>query len=164
MAKEVAMSPNLIETFSEFKNLKNIDQSTLISVLEESFRSVIAKMFGTDENFTVVINPSKGDLEIWRDREVVEDGTVENEQTQVGLTDARKIDAECEIGEDVTDKVEFVSFGRRAVLNLRQTLSSKILDLQKEAVYEKYKDLVGEIITAEVYQIWKKEILLRFLP
>ncbi|MBQ5523925.1 MAG: hypothetical protein IIT93_00210 [Paludibacteraceae bacterium] len=93
MAKEVAMSPNLIETFSEFKNLKNIDQSTLISVLEESFRSVIAKMFGTDENFTVVINPSKGDLEIWRDREVVEDGTVENEQTQVGLTDARKIDA-----------------------------------------------------------------------
>ena len=160
MAKEVAMSPNLIETFSEFKNLKNIDQSTLISVLEESFRSVIAKMFGTDENFTVVINPSKGDLEIWRDREVVEDGTVENEQTQVGLTDARKIDAECEIGEDVTDKVEFVSFGRRAVLNLRQTLSSKILDLQKEAVYEKYKDLVGEIITAEVYQIWKKEILL----
>lgn len=160
MAKEVATSPNLIETFSEFKNLKNIDQSTLISVLEESFRSVIAKMFGTDENFTVVINPSKGDLEIWRDREVVEDGTVENEQTQVGLTEARKIDAECEIGEDVTDKVEFVSFGRRAVLNLRQTLSSKILDLQKEAVYEKYKDLVGEIITAEVYQIWKKEILL----
>ncbi len=160
MAKDSAKSLSMIETFSEFKELKNIDQPTLISVLEESFRSVIAKMFGTDDNFTVVINPSKGDCEIWRDREVVADDEVTNPQIQVGVTEARKIDSECEIGEDVTDSVEFASFGRRAVLNLRQTLQSKILELQKAAVYDKYKDMVGEIITAEVYQIWKKEILL----
>lgn len=160
MAKDLAKSLSLIETFSEFKELKNIDQATLISVLEESFRSVIAKMEGTDEKLTVVINPSKGDCEIWREREVVADDAITSPQTQIGLTEARKIDAECEIGEDISEAVEFASFGRRAVLNLRQTLSSKILELQKEAVYEKYKDMVGEIITAEVYQIWKKEILL----
>lgn len=160
MAKELETAPDFMGLLNTFKDDKGIDQSTLISVLEDSFRSVISKMFGTDENFTVVVNPDHGDLEIWREREVVADSDVENDQTQVGLTDARKLDPECEIGEEVTDKVEFISFGRRAVLNLRQTLASKILDLQKEAVYEKYKDLVGEVITAEVYQIWKKEILL----
>ncbi len=160
MAKDTTKALSMIESFSEFKELKNIDQPTLISVLEDSFRSVIAKMLGTDEKITVVINPSKGDCEIWRDREVVADGEVTSPQTQIPLSEARKIDAECEVGEDITESVEFASFGRRAVLNLRQTLQSKILDLQKEAVYEKYKDKVGEIITAEVYQIWKKEILL----
>ncbi|MCQ2360244.1 MAG: transcription termination factor NusA [Paludibacteraceae bacterium] len=160
MAKETEVTPNLSELLKEFTEEKGIDQSTLISVLEDSFRSVIAKMFGTDENFTVVVNPKQGDLEIWRDRIVVEDGAVENEQTQVSISEARKVDPECEVGEDVTDAVEFMSFGRRAILNLRQTLASKILDLQKDAIYDKYKDLVGEIVTAEVYQIWKKEILL----
>lgn len=160
MAKDSAKSLSMIETFSEFKELKNIDQPTLISVLEESFRSVIAKMLGTDDKVTVVINPSKGDCEIWRDREVVADDAITSPQTQIGITEARKIDAECEIGEDITESIEFASFGRRAVLNLRQTLQSKILDLQKAAVYDKYKDMVGEIITADVYQIWKKEILL----
>ena len=160
MAKDSTKSLNMIETFSEFKDLKNIDQSTMISVLEESFRSVIAKMFGTDENFTVVINPTKGDCEIWRDRVVVEDDAVEDPNLQIGITDAKKIDEECEVGEDVTDAVDFLSFGRRAVLNLRQTLYSKILELQKESVYEKYKDMIGEVVYGEVYQIWKKEILL----
>lgn len=160
MAKDSTKSLNMIETFSEFKDLKNIDQSTMISVLEESFRSVIAKMFGTDENFTVVINPGKGDCEIWRDRVVVEDDAVEDPNLQIGITDAKKIDEECEVGEDVTDAVDFLSFGRRAVLNLRQTLYSKILELQKESVYEKYKDMIGEVVYGEVYQIWKKEILL----
>src|SRR5574344_2049269 len=160
MAKDSTKSLNMIETFSEFKDLKNIDQSTMISVLEESFRSVIAKMFGTDENFTVVINPGKGDCEIWRDRVVVADDAVENPNLQIGITDAKKIDEECEVGEDVTDAVDFLSFGRRAVLNLRQTLYSKILELQKESVYEKYKDMIGEVVYGEVYQIWKKEILL----
>src|SRR5574344_302217 len=160
MAKDSTKSLNMIETFSEFKDLKNIDQSTMISVLEESFRSVIAKMFGTDENFTVVINPTKGDCEIWRDRVVVEDDAVEDPNLQIGITDAKKIDEECEVGEDVTDAVDFLSFGRRAVLNLRQTLYFKILELQKESVYEKYKDMIGEVVYGEVYQIWKKEILL----
>ncbi|NCC99493.1 MAG: transcription termination/antitermination protein NusA [Bacteroidia bacterium] len=160
MAKDSTKSLNMIETFSEFKDLKNIDQSTMISVLEESFRSVIAKMFGTDENFTVVINPGKGDCEIWRDRVVVADDAVEDPNLQIGITNAKKIDEECEVGEDVTDAVDFLSFGRRAVLNLRQTLYSKILELQKESVYEKYKDMIGEVVYGEVYQIWKKEILL----
>nr|MCQ2350775.1 transcription termination factor NusA [Paludibacteraceae bacterium] len=160
MAKAVEPTPDFAELLNSFRDEKGIDQKTLVSVLEDSFRTVIVKMFGTDENFNVVVNPGHGDLEIWRDREVVADDAVENAQTQVGFSEARKIDPECEIGEDVTDKVEFMSFGRRAVLNLRQTLQSKILDLQKAAVYEKYKALVGEVISAEVYQIWKKEILL----
>ena len=160
MAKDSTKSLNMIESFSEFKDLKNIDKSTLISVMEESFRSVIAKMFGTDENFTVVINPDKGDCEIWRDRTVVADGEVEDPNMQVAYSEARAIDPECEMGEEVTDSVDFLSFGRRAVLNLRQTLASKILELQKESIYDKYKDKVGQIVYGEVYQTWKKETLL----
>ena len=151
---------SLIDTFSEFKELKNIDRTTMVSVLEESFRSVIAKMFGTDENFDVIINPEKGDFEIWRNRTVVADDELEDENLQLTLTEARKIDADCEVGEEVTDEVHFADFGRRAILNLRQTLASKILELQKDSLYAKYKDKIGHIIAAEVYQVWKKEILL----
>ena len=160
MNNKPEQSLNLVDTFSEFKDLKNIDKATMIGVLEDSFRSVIAKMFGTDENFTVVINPDKGDCEIWREREVVADGALEDPNLQVELSKARLIDKECEVGEDVTDAVNFLSFGRRAILNLRQTLSSKILELQKESVYDKYKEMVGQVVYGEVYQIWKKEMLL----
>jgi N utilization substance protein A len=153
-------SINLIDTFSEFKELKSIDRTTLISVMEESFRSVLAKMFGSDENFDVIINPDKGDFEIYRNRVVVEDGEVEDDNLEVSLTDAKKIDEESEIGEDVTDRVDFMSFGRRAILNLRQTLASKILELQKENVFNKYSNKIGQIVSAELYQIWKKEMLL----
>lgn len=159
MAKK-AETVNMVDRFAEFKELKNIDKTTMISVLEESFRNVLAKMFGTDENFDVIMNPDKGDCEIYQNLEVVEDGQVENKDMQIGLTDAREIDPECEIGEDVTRRIYFEKFGRRAILNLRQTLQSKILDLQKDAIYSKFKELEGEIITAEVHQIWKKEMLL----
>ena len=153
-------STNLIDEFKSFKELKGIDQTTIINVLEESFRSVIAKMFGGDDNFDVIVNPDKGDCEIYQNLEVVEDGAVEDANKQVGLTEARQIDPECEVGEEVTRIINFAKFGRRAILNLRQTLASKILDLQKDAIYSKFKDLEGELITAEVYQLWKKEILL----
>lgn len=159
MAKK-AEAVNLVETFSEFKDLKNIDRTTMVSVLEESFRSVIAKMFGTDDNYDVIVNPDKGDFEIYRNREVVADDEVTNPNSQIALSEARKIDESYEIGEDVTDKVDFLQFGRRAILNLRQTLASKILELQKDSLYAKYSEMVGTIITAEVYQVWKKEILL----
>lgn len=151
---------SLIDTFSEFKELKNIDRTTMVSVLEESFRSVIAKMFGTDENYDVIVNPDKGDFEIWRNREVVADEDLENPNLQISLSEARKIDASYEVGEEVTDEVNFAKFGRRAILNLRQTLASKILELEKDSIYNKYIDKVGTIINAEVYQIWKKEMLL----
>ena len=151
---------SLIDTFSEFKDTKNIDRTTMVSVLEESFRSVLDKMFGSDKNFDVIVNPDKGDFEIWRNRVVVADDELENENTQVSLTEARKVDASYEIGEEVTDEVIFAKFGRRAILNLRQTLASKILELEKDSLYNKYIDKVGTIIAAEVYQIWKKEILL----
>ena len=150
----------MIDTFAEFKELKNIDRSTMISVLEESFRNVLSKMFGTDENFSVIINPDKGDCEIWRTREVVEDGKVKKPNKQISLSDAKKIDEDYEVGEEVDDAVDFLSFGRRAVLTLRQTLVSKILDLQKDSLYTRYSELVGQIVTGEVYQVWKKEILL----
>ena len=146
---------SLVDTFSEFKELKNIDRTTLVSVLEESFRSVIAKMFGTDENYDVIVNPDKGDFEIWRNREVVADDELTNPNMQISLSEARKIDASYEVGEEVTDE-----FGRRAILNLRQTLASKVLELEKDSLYNKYIDKVGTIVSAEVYQIWKKEILL----
>lgn len=158
MARQEAVS--LSDTFAEFKDLKNIDRSTMVSVLEDSFRSVIAKMFGTDENYDIIINPDKGDFEIYRNRMVVEDDDFEDENIEISLTDARKIADDFEIGEEVTDKVDFASFGRRAVLNLRQTLASKILDLQKDTLYNKYKEKVGTIVVGEVYQVWKKEILL----
>ncbi|GAT61506.1 transcription termination factor NusA [Paludibacter jiangxiensis] len=151
---------NLIDTFSEFKELKNIDRPTLISVLEESFRGTLAKMFGSDENFDVIINPDKGDFEIWHNREVVADDEVEDPVSQISLTDAKKIDTDYEVGEEVTDAVDFLGFGRRAILTLRQTLASKILELQKDYLYNKYKDRIGQIVTGEVYQMWKKEILL----
>lgn len=150
---------NLIETFSEFKELKNIDRATMISVLEDVFRGMLQKMFGTDENFDVIINIDKGDFEIWRNREVVEDGTVEDPNRQIALSEAKKFDEDYEIGEDVTDEVKFADFGRRAILALRQNLTARILDLEKNNVYLKYSDRIGEIITGEVYQVWKREIL-----
>ena len=159
MAKR-AETVNMVDRFAEFKELKNIDKTTMISVLEESFRNVIAKMFGTDENFDVIMNPDKGDCEIYQNLEVVPDGEVENPDKEIGLTEAREIDPECEIGEDVSKQIFFENFGRRAILNLRQTLQSKILDLQKEALSRKFKELEGEIITGEVHQIWKREALL----
>lgn len=151
----------MVERFAEFKDLKNIDKSTMIRVLEESFRSVLAKQFGTDENFDVIMNPDKGDVQIFQNLEVVEDGAVENPNLQISLSDARADnDPEVEIGEEHTKEIIFAAFGRRAILNLRQTLQSKILELQKEAVYNKFKDLEGELVTGEVYQTWSRETLL----
>lgn len=150
---------SMVDSFSEFKELKNIDKTTMIRVLEESFRNVLAKMFGSDENFVVIMNPDKGDCEIYQNLTVVADGAVENPSMQIGLTDAREIDPECEIGEDVTKEIVFEKFGRRAILTLRQTLASKILDLQKDAIYTKFKAMEGEIVVGEVYQIWKREVL-----
>ena len=151
---------SMVDTFAEFKELKNIEITTMISVLEESFRNVLARMFGTDENFDIIVNPTKGDFEIWRNREIVEDGAVTDSNLQVSLSEARKTDPDFEVGEEMTDEVHFEKFGRRAILNLRQTLASKILDLQKDAIYNRYKDKIGELVSAEVYQIWKKEMLL----
>ena len=159
MAKKVE-TISLIDTFAEFKELKNIDRLTMVSVLEESFRNVLAKLFGTDENFDVIINPDKGDFEIWRNRRILEDADLEDENLQISLTEARKIDPDFEVDEDVTDEVHFADFGRRAVLNLRQTLASKILELQKDSLFNRFTERVGQIVSAEVYQIWKKEILL----
>ncbi|NDV78997.1 transcription termination factor NusA [Dysgonomonas sp. 511] len=158
MAKKEVIS--LIDTFSEFKELKNIDRMTMINVLEDSFRNVIAKLFGSNDNYDVIINPDKGDLEIWRNRTIVNDDELEDPNTEISLTEAHKIDEDFEVGEEVTDEVFFEDFGRRAILNLRQTLTSKILELQKEGLYNRYKDKIGEIVSGEVYQIWKKEILL----
>ncbi|MBQ0137475.1 MAG: transcription termination/antitermination protein NusA [Bacteroidales bacterium] len=153
-------SINLIDIFSEFKELKNIDRQTFINVLEDSFRSVIAKVYGSDANYDVIINPDKGDLEIYRNRLVMEDGDVANPETQIELSEALKFDDEAEVGEEVTDKVEFASFGRRMILNLRQTLASKILELQKENLYLRYSDMLGQVVSGELYQVWKKEMLL----
>jgi len=153
-------SINLIDIFSEFKELKNIDRQTFINVLEDSFRNVIAKMYGTDANYDVIINPDKGDLEIYRNRLVMEDDDVANPDTQIALSDALKIDDEAEVGEEVTDKVDFSTFGRRMILNLRQTLASKILELQKENLYIRYSEMLGQIVSGELYQVWKKEMLL----
>ncbi len=151
---------SMIDTFAEFKELKNIDKDTMINILEESFRNVIAKMFGTDENYDVIINPEKGDFEVWRNRTVVADDELEDPNLQLPLKEARIIDPDCEVGEEVTDEVHFAKFGRRAILNLRQTLASKILELQKDSLYVKYKEKIGTIVAADVYQVWKKEILL----
>ncbi len=150
----------MIETFKEFKETKNIDRTTLVSVLEESFRNALAKIYGTDENIDVIVNPDKGDFEIYRTRTVTADDEVRDENRQISLTAARKIDEDYEIGEEVSEHVEFAQFGRRAILNLRQTLASKILELEHEALYNKYKSRVGEIVSGEVYQVWKREILL----
>ena len=160
MATKKEETISLIDTFQEFKELKNIDRMTLVSVLEESFRSVISKMFGTDENYSVIVNPDKGDCEIQRSRIVVEDKDLEDSNTQISLTEARQIDEDFEVGEEVSEQVDFSKFGRRAILNLRQTLASKILELEKDSLYNKYVEKIGTIVTGEVYQIWKKEILL----
>ncbi|MBK6283705.1 MAG: transcription termination/antitermination protein NusA [Draconibacterium sp.] len=151
---------NLIDSFAEFKELKNIDRATMMSVIEDVFRSVLIRQFGTDENFDVIINIDKGDFEIWRNRTVVEDDKIEDPNKQITLTNALKIDDDYEVGEDVTDEVKFVDFGRRAILNLRQNLASKILELEKDHIYGKYKSKIGDIVTGEVYQVWKKEILI----
>ena len=151
---------SMIDSLQEFKDLKNIDKETMINVLEESFLNVIAKMFGTDENYDVIINPEKGDFEIWRNRTVVENGHVSDPNLEVSLRDAQQIDADCTIGEEVTDEVHFADFGRRAILNLRQALASKILELQKDNLTAKYRELIGTIVVADVYQVWKKEVLL----
>ncbi len=151
---------NLIDTFSEFKDLKNIDRVTMMSVLEDVFRSVLIKQYGSDENFDVIINIDKGDFEIWRNRVVVEDDEVEDPNLQIKLSEARKIDEDFEVGEDVTDEVKLIDFGRRAILNLRQNLAGKIMELEKDNIYGKYRDKIGEIVTGEVYQVWKKEILI----
>ena len=158
--KSTNQQPSMIETLKEFKDTKNIDRTTLVSVLEESFRNVIAKIFGSDENFDVIVNPDKGDLEIYMKRIVVENGAVQDENKEIELKEAQKISADYEVGEDVSEPVDFASFGRRAILNLRQTLASKILELEHDAVYNQYKDRVGELISGEVYQTWKREILI----
>ena len=159
-AKKEDQAPSMIETFQEFKETKNIDRTTLVSVLEESFRSVIAKIFGSDANFDVIVNPDKGDFEIHRNRVVVADGEVKDENKEISLSDAQKIEPDYEIGEDVSEEVNFSKFGRRAILNLRQTLASKILELEHDSLYNKYKDKVGTVVSAEVYQMWKREVLL----
>ena len=158
--KKEEKGPSMIETFQEFKETKNIDRTTLVSVLEESFRNVIAKLFGSDENFDVIVNPDKGDFEIHRNRIVVADGEVADENKEISLTDAQKIAPDYEIGEEVSEDVDFRQFGRRAILNLRQTLASKILELEHDSLYNKYKEKVGKVVSGEVYQTWKREVLL----
>ena len=160
MAKKSETTVSMIDTFSEFKEKKNIDRTTLVSVLEESFRNVLAKIYGSDENIDVIVNPDKGDFEIYLNRIVVEDGEVQDENKEIALSDAQKIEPDYEVGEEVSESVDFTKFGRRAILNLRQTLASKILELEHDSLYNKYKDRVGEIVSAEVYQVWKREVLL----
>ncbi|MCB8995374.1 MAG: transcription termination/antitermination protein NusA [Bacteroidales bacterium] len=150
---------NLIDTFSEFKELKNIDRVTMMSVLEDVFRSMMIKNYGSDENFDIIINIDKGDFEIWRNREVVEDGMVEDPNRQIALSKAKLIDDDYEVGEEVTDEVKLLDFGRRSILALRQNLTARILELEKNNIYNKYKDRIGEIVTGEIYQVWKREIL-----
>ena len=151
---------SMIGSFRDFQDTKNIDRTTLVSVLEESFRNVLVKIYGSDENFDVIVNPDKGDFEIYRNRVVVANGDVADENKEISLSDAQKIEPDYEVGEDVSEKVDFAKFGRRAILTLRQTLASKILELEHDALYNRYKDRVGQVISAEVYQIWKREVLL----
>ena len=160
MATKKAETISMVDTFNQFTQDKQIDRTTLVSVLEESFRNVIAKIYGTDANFDVIVNPDKGDFEIYRNRVVVEDGEVEDENKEISLSDAHKIEDDYEVGEEVSERVDFAKFGRRAILNLRQTLASKILELEHDSLYNKYKDRVGQVISAEVYQVWKREVLL----
>ncbi|MBR6973720.1 MAG: transcription termination/antitermination protein NusA [Bacteroidaceae bacterium] len=158
--KKLTERVDLIDTFKDFKETKNIDRTTLVSVIEDSFRSVLQKTYGSDENFDVIVNPDKGDFEIYRNRVVVEDGEVQNENAEISLSEAQQIDKDFEVGEEVSEKVEFAKFGRRAILTLRQTMASKILDLEHDNLYNKYVDKVGQIVSGEVYQIWKREMLL----
>ena len=154
------MQLNLLESFAEFKEFKNVDKETLMAILEEVFRNMIIKKYGSDENFDIIINPEKGDLEIWRNREIVKDGEVEDENIEVGLSEALKVEDDFEVGEELSEEIKLESFGRRNVLSLRQNLAGRILDMEKDALYTKYKERVGEVVTAEVYQIWKREMLL----
>jgi N utilization substance protein A len=154
------MQLNLLESFAEFKEFKNVDKETLMAILEEVFRNMIIKKYGSDENFDIIINPEKGDLEIWRNREIVEDGEVEDENVEVSLSEALKVEDDFEVGEELSEEIKLESFGRRNVLSLRQNLAGRILDMEKDALYAKYKERVGEVVTAEVYQIWKREMLL----
>ncbi len=158
--KNVEETISMIDTFREFKDTKNIDRATLVSVLEESFRNVLAKIYGSDENFDVIVNPDKGDFEIYRNRIVVPDGEVTDENKEISLKEAREIEDDYEVGEEVSEQINFAKFGRRAILNLRQTLASKVLELENDSLYNKYKDRVGQVISGEVYQIWKREVLL----
>ena len=158
--KNVEETISMIDTFREFKDTKNIDRATLVSVLEESFRNVLAKIYGSDENFDVIVNPDKGDFEIYRNRIVVPDGEVADENKEISLKEAREIEDDYEEGEEVSEQINFAKFGRRAILNLRQTLASKVLELENDSLYNKYKDRVGQVISGEVYQIWKREVLL----
>ena len=158
--KKASEGVNLIDSFAEFKEMKNIDRATLVSVLEECFRSVIAKTYGSDDNYDVIVNPDKGDFEIYHNRTVVEDGEVKDPQREISLSDAQKIEEDYEVGEEVSEPVDFRSFGRRSILTLRQTLASRILELEHDTLYNQYKDRVGEIVSGEVYQVWKRELLL----
>ena len=160
MATKTTETVNLIDSFSEFKETKNIDRATLVSVLEECFRSVIAKIYGSDENYDVIVNPDKGDFEIYRNRKVVPDGEVKDPNLEISLSEARTVEDDYEVGEEVSQLVKFSDFGRRAILTLRQTLSSRILELEHDTLYNQYKDRIGEVVTAEVYQTWKRETLL----
>ncbi len=153
-------SVSMFDSFKEFKDTKNIDRTTLMSVLEESFRNVIAKIFGSDENFDVIVNPDKGDFEIYRNRIIVADGEVKDQNKEISLSEAQKVEPDYEEGEEFSEKVDFSKFGRRAILNLRQTLASKILELEHDSLYNKYKDRVGQVVSGEVYQVWKREVLL----
>lgn len=150
---------NLVETFSEFKEFKNIDRETMMHILEDIFRHMLSKRFGTDENFDIIVNIDKGDLEIWRNREIVEDGAVEDDNMEIALSEAVKIEPDFEVGEEVSEEMKLMDFGRREILTIRQNLISKIQEYEKDNVFKKYKEKVGEIITGEVYQVWKKEIL-----
>ncbi len=150
---------NLIDSFQEFKDFKNIDRPTMMSVLEDVFRSMIRKKYGNDENCDVIVNTDNGDLEIWRTRKVMEDGFSEDDDLEIELAEAKTLDASLEVGDDYIEQITLESFGRRAILAARQTLVSKILELEKDEIFKKYKDRVGEIVTGEVYQVWKKETL-----
>ena len=154
------MQLNLIDSFREFKEFKNFDKETMMAILEDVFRNMIIKKYGSDENFDVIINPEKGDLEIWRNREIVENGEVEDDNVQISLDDALEIEDDFEVGEEVSEEIKLESFGRRSVLSLRQNLVGRIMDIEKDKIYQKYKERIGEVVTAEVYQIWKREILL----
>ena len=160
MAKKAAESVNLIESFADFQDNKHIGRATLVSVLEECFRSVIAKTYGSDENYDVIVNPDKGDFEIYRNRTVVPDGEVKDDNKEISLSEARKVEDDFEVGDEVSQLLKFSDFGRRTILTLRQTLASRILELEHDTLYNKYKDRIGEVVSAEVYQSWKRETLL----
>jgi N utilization substance protein A len=151
---------NLVETFSEFKEFKNIDRETMMRILEDVFKHMLEKRFGSSDNFKIIVNIDRGDLEIWRNRTIVDDGAVEDENTQIALSDAVKIEPDFEVGEDVSEEIKLLDFGRRDILSIRQNLVAKIMEYEKDSIYRKYMEKVGEIITGEVYQVWKKEILI----